>query len=583
MDLKKLLRKTYFCVRAYALRLQGKGDFFHLTDQRWSGRMDGWDFEIDDGFAVRFLNGPQSTPKDCGKRAWNAIVKHLDSKPLAEYLEFFHNNCRVLTAPSLGLNSRTNKVIVSFGTQHGVTIGRTGSGKFACTIAPTCLFYRGAIIVIDPKGEVAMVTASARARLHGQIPVILDPFNMMGGRLPEHAELRTYNPLSEIEPLSATFYADSLSMADALLVSRSDKDPMWRNNAKDLLTGLIMLVCTDEEFEGQRDLGSVRAVLSSSSDEWRIVFNKMLSSANLEIQECGRRMEAMPEKTFGGVLSQCNSDLQFLSDPLMRRILSSNESSEPFQFRKFYENRFITGTGEEERKKLATKVPLSIFYNNTWWKDRALDAFASGGFSLYIVLPPHYLESHAGWLRAVLTSAINIATRKARKGVPTLMIVDEAFQLRQFELLPRAYSIMRGYNFRIWTFWQDLGQIKANYPDTWQSILGNSFQHLLGTRDLETAKYFSELAGMETKMVKTGYSTGTSYGTSAGGYSSSTNFSENMGRVVEPKIRPEQILGVSDDWGLAYVGDEPMFWFKKLRYFQHNHWNREADPNPYVA
>ena len=436
------------------------------------------------------------------------------------------------------------------------------------------------MIIIDPKGEAAAVTANARKRLHCQTPCILDPFNMLGENFPSEGRRITYNPLDELNGESDCFYADASALADALLVSRNDHDPMWRNNSKDMLTGLIMLVCLHREFKDERHLPKVRSLLSATLDEWPVIFNMMTSSGNEELKDCGRRMKGIPEKTLGGIVSHCNSDLQFLGDPVMKRVLMTDQSG-TFTFEKFLDSSPLDGFTPENIETFRAKTPEKFFWELEAWKSLAVDRLWSAGMSLYIVLPPHYMDSHAGWLRMLMAAAINNASRKVRKGLPTVMVVDEAFQLRAFDLIPRAYSIMRGYKFRVWSFWQDLGQVKANFPSTWQSILGNSFQHFLGTRDLETAKYFSELSGVTEKMIKTGDSWSTSSGYSSGGYSSGSSHTSSIGRVVEPRWRPEEILQWHNDWGLIFTGEGAMEAFRKVYYYRETWCFNHTAPNPY--
>ena len=48
---------------------------------------------------------------------------------------------------------------------HLVTIAPTGAGKGRSAIIPTCLNWKGGLIVIDPKGEAVATTARYRRQL----------------------------------------------------------------------------------------------------------------------------------------------------------------------------------------------------------------------------------------------------------------------------------------------------------------------------------------------------------------------------------------------------------------------------------
>src|ERR1022692_960309 len=66
--------------------------------------------------------------------------------------------------------------------QHLLTIAPTRSGKGVSLIVPNLLNYRGAVLVVDPKGENAWITALFRRKLLGQKTVILDPWGEVNRR-----------------------------------------------------------------------------------------------------------------------------------------------------------------------------------------------------------------------------------------------------------------------------------------------------------------------------------------------------------------------------------------------------------------
>ena len=98
---------------------------------------------------------------------------------------------------------------------------------------PNLLLYRGSILAIDPKGELAAITCRARHEM-GQRCIVLDPFGANG----RYASA-SFNPLDELDVGSPTIVDDAIQIADALIVP-NQKDPYWTDNARRMLKMLIL-------------------------------------------------------------------------------------------------------------------------------------------------------------------------------------------------------------------------------------------------------------------------------------------------------------------------------------------------------
>lgn len=90
--------------------------------------------------------------------------------------------------------------------------------------------WPGSVVVIDPKGENAMVTARRRGGGSqycdglGQIVRVLDPFGVT--RLPDN-EKASFNPLDALDPVSEEAIDEAARIADALIVSEKSSDPFF--------------------------------------------------------------------------------------------------------------------------------------------------------------------------------------------------------------------------------------------------------------------------------------------------------------------------------------------------------------------
>ena len=147
------------------------------------------------------------------------------------------------------------------GEAHLITIAPTRSGKGIGTIIPNLLTANRAILCVDPKGENARITAATR---QGFGPVhVLDPFGVSG--LPSSA----FNPMDAIDAKSMDVAEDAATLADALVADppHQVQDAHWNEEAKALLTGLILLVATNDD-PARRTLNHLRELITLPPDKF---------------------------------------------------------------------------------------------------------------------------------------------------------------------------------------------------------------------------------------------------------------------------------------------------------------------------
>jgi len=353
---------------------------------------------------------------------------------------------------------------------HALTFGRTRGGKGVSSIIPALLTYAGSMVVIDPKGENAWITA-ARRRAMGHRTVILDPWNEVNRRFGEKIgvveTITRFNPFSALNPADQDFADDIAAIAEALIM-QTGNDPHWPDSARELTAGLIAAEIQDK---GNRaSARSIRKLLTAPIDVLRCAIDIIMQEfpGSVAANKLSSFAEADSNtKEIGSVRSTARTQTAFLDS---NRLLESMETDdEPFN----------------------------------------LGDLATSKVTLYLVLPVDRLRTHGRWLRLILTLAIRaISKAKDSPKFPVTFILDELGTISPgsgLSMVEQSYGLMAGLGIRIWAFLQDLPQLQRDYRHSWETFISNSSViQLLNVADNTTAKYFSDYLGNSTINAKNG-------------------------------------------------------------------------------
>lgn len=381
--------------------------------------------------------------------------------------EFFtHGAGKILLGEARG------KLIGIDDNRHVVTVAGSRAGKSTTSLMSNLLTWTGSTLVIDPKGELATNTAEHRAKM-GQDVHILDPFGEVKG---DAARYRCgYDPLNELKAGSQDDSVDDADMiADALIVEAKGKEgDHWTLSAKNLLRGLILfLLQVDNDHEDQhatlaalRELVSLPFELDEDGDDPTLIealetMNKMPHFEGA-ISAVGGSVIGKPEGERGSVISTASEQTSFLdSTPLKKHLTSAGLSS---------------------LRQLKRK-PTTI----------------------YLVLPASRMGTHFRWLRVIISLAMSAMEREETKEntPPVLFILEEFPSLGYMRQIESAAGLMAGYGVKLWSVMQDMSQLKAHYPNSWETFLGNAgILEAFGTADSTTTKYLSDRIGQSLSVV----------------------------------------------------------------------------------
>jgi type IV secretion system protein VirD4 len=455
----------------------------------------------------------KSPPTSFGSAKW-ATYDHLTEGGLfmdkGFVLGIFGDNNR-----SFSDNNRRSQLRYS-GARHLLTVAPTRSGKGVSSIIPNLLTHAGSALIVDPKGENALITAQHRGAGLNQNIVLLDPWDIAASRL--DMPVGHFNPLDWILAEDPDAAENAFLIADALVISDSTGEArFWDEEAKALLTGIILYVATAEEEAKERHLGRVRDILTMSTDGLKDVLTKMFEHPNPLVSSTASRTATKDLKLLGSVLASAQAQTHFLESPRIRASLATSD----FKF--------------EDLKS----EPMTV----------------------YLILPADRLQTFNRWLRLLIQQAIMVNARNITQKPenPILFMLDEMPALGRLPSIEQAYSLMAGFGMQLWGIVQDLSQLARVYGETgWQTFISNSgVIQYFGSRDKMTAEYFSSLCGVSTIEVHNiswaiGKAISAATG-SGGGTNSSWTRTNGVNEAQRQLAYPDELMVLKENQEIIFV------------------------------
>lgn len=432
---------------------------------------------------------------------------------------------------------------------HTLIVARTRTGKGTRVIIPTLLRYSGSMVVIDPKGENAAVTA--RPRLFAKVTDKVHVINPWGELAAVYKKAgipqATFNPLDVLDRNDPNAVAVAQGLAGAVCPSSpGDKDRYWQGSAANVLAAVLLWI-TDQPGE-TKTLARAREIVSMSRKDFTDNFLVPMASSSAfggAIREIVSPYLDLAQETYSGIMANLSENTKFLSDPQV---------------------------------KVATAT--SSFALSDLLRERR---------TVYLVIPPDRIDTQRTWLRLMLAAVSHTYRRAPRNSAASpshrsLVLIDEFPALGKIEDMPRNLATMSGYGLDYALIVQGIDQLKDLYGQGAGTILSNcAYKWFCNVNDLESAKYLSETLGKKT--VQT---VGRSENPGGGGVS--------YGETGRALLTPDEILNLGRDVGIVTHPDGDPHYVRPIDY-----WNLQAafsqlqgsypetywdppiayDPNPY--
>ena len=196
--------------------------------------------------------------------------------------------------------------------KHVLVVGPTRSGKGVGFVIPNALSWRGSLIILDIKRENFSLTAAHRRDELRNAVFLFSPGSPRSHR---------YNPLDFVRSQPGERATDLQKISEFLVPRGTSGTPMWQNEAKALLVGLLSYVLESEHYRGRRRIGEVLRLLRTQEDT-AIVLNRVLEREPYLPRLARNSLAAFinkAEKERSGVRSELTSALKIWANPPDRR------------------------------------------------------------------------------------------------------------------------------------------------------------------------------------------------------------------------------------------------------------------------
>jgi len=392
--------------------------------------------------------------------------------------------------------------------RHVFIVAGNASGKGISFGIQNALRWRGGLLTIDPKGEMAEITAMHRGtkenalgsgtsvrQFKGQKIAILDPMGEVRGAAKKYRV--TYNPMRDIDMTNKGGFRKIKKLASGMIVPEEGSSAHFSESAETLLAGAIEAVLTLEKPQ-DHNLPFLRLKILGN-----VKLNKDDDPSESEEAEIKAGFAALYDYLTDDRLPDDGHAAEAAS--VLGEVLGSDEAG---SFRTTL-SRNLKWIADPDMKANLQPSDFSLW-----------DAVQEG-WSVYLVLKPDDIDDFRNWLRMAVQIALSakMAMGTNQAGLQTLFFLDEFSALGRFKEIEKAAGYMRGYGIKLCPIIQNIGQIQDLYGKNWETFLGNAGAIIAWSlNDLETEKYISDRMG-KIVLAETSYSSSSNTQGLAGGRS----------------------------------------------------------------
>ena len=374
------------------------------------------------------------------------------------------NNIILTRSEQLTMNNRP-KDPATARNKNVVVIGGSGSGKTRFVIKPNLLQctsekYPCSFVVTDPKGDIMVDVGNVLVRNGYQIRVL----NTINFKKSMH-----YNPFAYLHSEK-----DILKLVDCLILNTTDKsktggDEFWTKAERLLYTALIGYIHYEAPEEEQNMTTLVDMINSMEVREDDELFMNRVDILFMELEE--QHPDHFAVRQYKKYKLAAGKTAKSI-------LISAGARLAPFDI--------------QELREL------------TEYDELGLDTLGDRKTALFIIMSDTD-DTFNFLISMCYTQLFNLLCEKAddvyggRLPVHVRCLIDEAANIGQIPRLERLVATIRSREISAMLIYQAMSQLKAQYKDSADTILGNMDSTLfLGGKEGSTLKELSEMLGKET-------------------------------------------------------------------------------------
>lgn len=421
-------------------------------------------------------------------------------------------------------------------------IGGSGSGKSRFIIKPNLLQANCSYIVTDPKGELLESTGSFLAREGYDVKV----FNTI-----DFASSNRYNPFHYLHTDTDVLKMISVLIKNTTPAGSSKGDPFWEKSETALLTAICLYLyhrCPEED----QHFGNVMRLLELA-----------------EIDEDNPNSPSILDFMYAALDADAKREAELAKVPYVPDLAVR-------QYRIFK-----MAAGKTAKSILVSAGTRLAYFqmpdiaNLVASDDIDLTTIGDKKTALYCLISAS--DSTFNFLVAMLYNQMFDelylhATKKYHGSlpIPVRFLLDEFANIGQIPEFDKKLATMRSYKISCTIVLQTVGQLKSNYKDDWETILGNCDTKIyLGGDDKGTTEYVSGILG---KGTITTMSRGRSMGKSG---SSNKNF-QSQARDL---MTTGELGLMNNKYEIVMVRGVRPFYDRKFNYPRHPNYGYTGDAN----
>ncbi|QSX24463.1 VirD4-like conjugal transfer protein, CD1115 family [Priestia megaterium] len=393
-----------------------------------------------------------------GSAQWGNAQKDLkdmyDEEDQYNNLIFSQNTGIRLKDKDAPFEARRNKNVT--------VIGGSGAGKTRCVVKPNMLQMNASYVVTDPKGTIVNEIGMALKNVGKYKIKIFNTVNFL--------KSMRYNPLKYVRNEQ-----DILKLVNTIIANTSGEgskgDPFWEKAESLLYQAYLSLIVSKFPPEEQH-LGTLMDLITYSTvkeddEDYKNPMDYLFEELEKEdsnhfaVQQY-KLYKLAAGKTTKSILISCGSRLSPLNIPALRDLISKDELD-------------LETLGDKGRKT-----------------------------ALFIIVPD--TDDTFNFIVAIMYSQLfnllcTVADEKYKGSLPTHVrfIADEFANIGKIPNFDKLIATIRSRNISATIILQTLSQLKKNYKESADTIIGNCDTSIfLGGKEKTTIKGLSEELGKET-------------------------------------------------------------------------------------